>query len=179
MLQELFKNGFSQSLVNSRERKKNTRGSKHPNNLRTTLKRVLSSAPFTCFCMCQVLGCTQSRHQTLSRQSRAPPALPGWCVSPRRACTPPSIPHGLLTGSRRAHFPGYMGNCCSWTWHLNPGLILAGETPALLNSISLHPSWILLFKHTCLLSYSCGVSNLHCNSIDKITSVLLTGQLPL
>lgn len=73
--------------------KKNTRGSKHPNSLRTTLKRVLSSAPFTCFCMCQVPGCTPSRHQTLSQQSRAPPAPLGWLVSLRRARMPPSILH--------------------------------------------------------------------------------------
>lgn len=43
---------------------------------------------------------------------------------------------------------------------LSSGLLLVGETPALLNSVSVHRSWILLFEHTCLLSLSSAVSNL-------------------
>lgn len=103
-LPELFKGGFSQSLVISRERttkKKNTRGSKHPSSLRTALKRALSPAPFTCFCVCQVPGRTHSRRQAPSRQSRA---------AARRGGASPPGGHARLgvsrTGSRRARFPG-------------------------------------------------------------------------
>ena len=50
---------------------------------------------------------------------------------------------------RTARFPGCWGSFCSQTCCPNSGLLLAGETAALLNSVSLRLSWVLLFGHTC------------------------------
>lgn len=97
-LRQLFKDGFSQSLVISRERGKKypwVKASKQPEN-------YSERSPFLC-----------PFHVLLHVPRVPPPAPPGWSVSPRRARTPPSIPHGLLTGSRRTRFPGHMGNFCS------------------------------------------------------------------
>lgn len=54
---------FSKSCHFKRETKKNTRGSKYPNSLRTMQKRGLSSGPSSpCFSMCQGVLRADTRH---------------------------------------------------------------------------------------------------------------------
>lgn len=124
---------FSKSCHFKREEKKYSwvKASKQPEN-------YSEKSPFLCpfYMLLHVPSARVHSKQTPDTVStvKSPSSTTGMAHLPQESTYASEHPPQLLTGSRRAHFPGYMSNFCSWTWCLNSGLTIAGETPALLNS---------------------------------------------